>query len=166
MKEVDEVVLLPLSPAEFRPYRERLIEEYAEESAAAGRVPSAGARQWAEQETDRLLPHGIDTKDAYLLKIASRGQPGEILGYLWSARDPSHPDHAFIYDLEVLPEHRRRGIAAAAMRQLEGFLADRGYKAIGLHVYARNEIAHALYRKAGYQPVSHVLRKSLAAEAD
>ena len=154
-----DVYLAALSDAEFVDYRRQVIDAYAEESVAADRVPEEGASEWAQRETDRLLPDGNHSSDTYIFKIVSRAMPNEILGYLWSGRDRNNPRNAFIYDVQVLPAHRRQGVAAAALRQLETFLKARGYRAVGLHVYAANETAHALYRKSGYTPSSHVLKK-------
>ena len=161
MTRHSDVLLVALSDAEFVDYRRHVIQEYAEESAAAGRIPRAGALQWAERETDKLLPEGRRTKDAYIHKIVSESQPDLTLGYLWSARDASNPDNAFIYDVQVLPAHRGRGIATAALGQLHHFLRERGYKEVALHVYHANAIAQALYDRRGYKPISHVLRKDL-----
>lgn len=156
-----DVYLSKLSGTEFIDYRRLVIREYAEESAAAGRIAHDGALEWAAKETDRLLPNGNDTKDAYLFKIMSHSLPGLVLGYLWSARDHNNPGNAFIFDVQVFPAYRGKGIGTAALRQLDVFLKELRYRAVGLHVYATNEQALALYSKCGYRPISHVLRKEL-----
>jgi len=161
-----DVHLVALTDAEFVQYRLQVIKEYAAESADAGRIPQDKALEWAERETDKLLPEGNSTKDAYILKIVSHGQPNRILGYLWSARDANNPGNAFVYDVQVLPAYRGHGVGTAALHQLDSFLKERGYRAVGLHVYAANETAQMLYRKCGYKPISHVLRKELLSGND
>jgi ribosomal protein S18 acetylase RimI-like enzyme len=157
----NHIYLVAISDAELVEYRHQVIAEYATESAEAGRIPQNGAMEWSETETDKLLPEGNSTKDTYILKIMSHDLPNCILGYIWSARDNNNPNNAFIYDVKVLPEYQGRGIGTAALYQLDAFLKQRGYKAVGLHVYATNETAQTLYRKCGYKPISHFLRKDL-----
>lgn len=58
---------------------------------------------------------------------------------------------AYIPTLEVLAEHRRRGIAAELLRRLEESAALAGAGLIWLHVDVENEAAIRLYRGAGYE---------------
>lgn len=58
---------------------------------------------------------------------------------------------AYIPTLEVLPEQRRRGIAAELLRRLEESAAGAGAGLIWLHVDVENEAAIRLYRAAGYE---------------
>jgi ribosomal protein S18 acetylase RimI-like enzyme len=56
----------------------------------------------------------------------------------------------WIYSLAVQPRHRRQGIAAALIRQLEAALAGRGCLKVNLQVRASNTGVIAFYEKLGY----------------
>jgi GNAT superfamily N-acetyltransferase len=59
-------------------------------------------------------------------------------------------------DVQVAPEHRRRGVATALMRALEAASRDRGMNRIGLTVAQDDDAApaRALYERLGYR-VAH-----------
>lgn len=59
-----------------------------------------------------------------------------------------------IFLLYVRPEHRRRGIGATLMQQVESWAQARGDSQIGLQVFAHNQPALKLYEKLGYQTQS------------
>ena len=58
---------------------------------------------------------------------------------------------AYIPTIEVLPEHRKRGLGAELLRRLEESAVEAGAGLIWLHVDAENDAAIRLYRAAGYQ---------------
>ncbi len=78
-----------------------------------------------------------------------------VLGYVGSQTVFEDAD---ILNVAVRPEARRRGIAAALLRELEPMLTARGAERITLEVRASNAPAIALYRKLGYVQVG--LRKN------
>jgi GNAT superfamily N-acetyltransferase len=57
--------------------------------------------------------------------------------------------------------HRRRGLGRALMRQAETWAIAQGYQQLGLHVFADNTPALALYDTLGYGPQSIFLQKKL-----
>ena len=59
--------------------------------------------------------------------------------------------YAYIQTLEILPEHRRRGIGQELLHRLETSAAQAGAAEIWLHVDAANTPAIRLYRALGYQ---------------
>ncbi len=76
---------------------------------------------------------------------------------LWmgSAVDQVRGDrHAHIFLLYVSPEHRRRGIGTALMRQAEDWARLRGDRQMGLHVFCQNQPAQRLYESLGFVPQS------------
>jgi ribosomal protein S18 acetylase RimI-like enzyme len=98
---------------------------------------------------------------------ANRGDNQSAIACLWmgTAIDQVTGDRtAHIFLLYVRPEHRRRGIGAALIRQAETWARNRGDRAIGLQVFAQNEPALNLYRKLGYRTQSLSLTKSLSGE--
>lgn len=157
----DDVDLVRLADGDFESFLERVVEEYARQSVAAGRVEEQGSREWAREEAERLLPEGVRTKGTLLLHIVAKGDPPKRVGSIWCSADPSNGRHAFVYDLFVFPEHRGQGFAFAGMSRLETLLRSEGYDSVGLHVYSHNEAAVRLYDKLRYETSSRVLHKRL-----
>lgn len=145
------VRLTPMPAAAFAAYREASIAGYAEENVASGRWPPASALEQSRQEFDRLLPQGVSTPRHHIFEIC-RGSPDDtVVGCLWLA-ETLHGGQAqgYVYDVVIHPEHRRRGYAQAAFTALEPVALELGLRGIGLHVFAHNPGAQALYAKLGY----------------
>jgi ribosomal protein S18 acetylase RimI-like enzyme len=60
----------------------------------------------------------------------------------------------YVGRVAVLPSHRRRGVASAVMRFLEGVAAERGLAAIRISVRDSLPSNVGLYRSLGYELVS------------
>ena len=86
--------------------------------------------------------------------LVAEGEGGTVLGYVGSQTCFEDAD---ILNVCVAPEARRRGIAAALMRELEVRLAQKGVERITLEVRASNVPAIRLYAGLGYTQVG--LRK-------
>jgi ribosomal protein S18 acetylase RimI-like enzyme len=56
----------------------------------------------------------------------------------------------WVYAVAVHPQHRRRGIGGALLRQLETALAERGCLKVNLQVRATNAAVVAFYESLGY----------------
>ena len=85
---------------------------------------------------------------------AGEGEARPVLGYVGSQTCFEDAD---ILNVAVVPAARRRGIAAALMRELEVRLAPKGVERITLEVRASNIPAIRLYEGLGYTQVG--LRK-------
>ena len=85
---------------------------------------------------------------------AGEGEAKPVLGYVGSQTCFEDAD---ILNVAVIPAARRRGIAAALMRELEVRLAPKGVERITLEVRASNVPAIRLYEGLGYTQVG--LRK-------
>lgn len=59
-----------------------------------------------------------------------------------------------IFRLEVLPEHRSKGVGAALVQHLEALASARGLASVGLGVGLANPRARALYERLGYRPAA------------
>lgn len=82
-------------------------------------------------------------------------EEGKIVGYLLYRARSETPitrryDYAMISDVYVVPELRRRGIAANLMKTCLRQLGETGATHVRLHVSAQNEAAKSLYRKYGF----------------
>jgi [ribosomal protein S18]-alanine N-acetyltransferase len=83
----------------------------------------------------------------------------------WEDREPLGHAHLALteppelQDVEVRPDHRRRGVATALTRAAEHEARTRGYDRLRLTVSETNEAAQALYRSLGYGDVGIPARR-------
>ncbi len=144
------VKLTPMRLADFAGYREAAAAAYAADNVSVGRWPQDGALQRAQEDFDESLPQGLATPENFVYDIVET-HAGAVVGVVWLAvviKDGLKS--AFVYDLEVKPEFRRRGYARAAFAALEPLVRALGLSSIGLHVFGDNHAAQALYRSLGY----------------
>jgi ribosomal protein S18 acetylase RimI-like enzyme len=142
-------------------YVEAAIAGYADDNVTSGRWPQAGAIERSREDFESLLPHGLDTPDNFLFEIFEEAN-GPTVGYVWYKLERKHGScAAYVYDLEVKLEHRRKRHALNALEALELLAAELGASSIGLNVFAKNAGAQALYQKLGYVPTNFNMRKSL-----
>jgi ribosomal protein S18 acetylase RimI-like enzyme len=153
--------LLPMTEAAYERFRARAVVEYAKENVAAGRWPEQGALERSEQAHEQLLPQGRATPGQYLFTVRDESA-GVDVGTLWLAVTESPSGRAgYVYDVAIDPEHRRRGHARAAFVALEGIARELGLREIGLHVFAHNPGAEALYRALGYRVTGTNMQKQI-----
>jgi ribosomal protein S18 acetylase RimI-like enzyme len=82
--------------------------------------------------------------------------------WLGNVIDPMTGDRfPHILLLYVDPYHRRRGLGSALMQHVESWAIAQGHQQLGLHVFAENIPALALYKSLGYGPQSIFLQKKL-----
>jgi GNAT superfamily N-acetyltransferase len=108
----------------------RLIPEYAAEHVRAGDWTADQAETLAARQVDDLLPEGPGTPGMLVLMAGTSG--GETVGLVWVALDRPPPGEAWIYDIEVNPEHRGKGYGRALLLVAEQEAAKHGSKAVGL----------------------------------
>jgi len=151
----------PMTSVEFGAVRDRLVSEYAAEKVATGEWAPATAEVRAADETDRLLPEGVDTPGARMLMAETAG--GETVGFVWLAleRHPGAGGGAWIYDIEVWPEFRSRGFGRSLLAAAEAEAAGQGVDSIGLNVFGTNLVARRLYESAGYVVAALQMTKPL-----
>ena len=68
---------------------------------------------------------------------------------------------AWIYDIYVRPEHRRRGVANMLLAEAERFARGQGAHLLRLGVLDGNEGARKFYARHGFREYTHVLTKRL-----
>jgi GNAT superfamily N-acetyltransferase len=142
-----ELTLRPMTAEEFQRFTHGEVEGFAEELISAGmeREQALGRSRTMMAE---LLPAGRESPDMefHVAEVA-----GEPVGDLWlSTRETM----AFVYNIEVRPEERRRGYGAAIMKAAAHRCRALGHPVLGLNVFAHNPGARALYDKLGYR-VTH-----------
>jgi ribosomal protein S18 acetylase RimI-like enzyme len=147
------VELRPMTAEEFRAYRGHLVTAYAQEILGFGGFADlAAALDASERSTVELLPDGPDT-------------PGH---HLWSAYDGDEPvailwihaagTRAFVYDIEVHEDRRRRGYGREVLDAGALAARDLGAEELGLNVFGHNEGARAMYEQAGYETTERSYR--------
>jgi len=135
--------------AAFGPFWEAASSTYALDKVACGAWPQRQAVERARAELASLLPHGLATPGHHLFEIVA-GDDALTVGFLWVALEQAHAaTQAFIFDLHVLASSRGEGHGLAALRALDAWAGARGVQAIGLHVFAHNRAAQALYARWG-----------------
>jgi ribosomal protein S18 acetylase RimI-like enzyme len=106
-------------------------------------------RELGPDEIERVLAAGLGLERLPL-------KAGDL--YLVAWEDDAPLGHAHIAlreppelgDVEVLPEHRRRGVGTALARAAEHTVAARGHDRLRLTVSATADAPRALYRRLGY----------------
>ena len=142
-------VLRPISDAEFAAWTAHTIPAYAKDKVASGAWLEAEALEKSRAALEALLPAGKETKDNFLYSVVS--EYGERVGMLWFAvKERAGSRIAYIYNIEVHPEHQRKGHAQRALQALEQEVLRLGLAGIALHVFGHNTSAQALYSKQGY----------------
>ena len=153
--------LVPMTRAEFQTFEEHDIREFAAEEVRAGFWTEAESIEKARRAHAHLLPDGLATQDHFFYSI-QESEHGAAVGVLWLmvSRDSAKPS-GFIYDIEIHEPYRRQGYARAAMLELERLARQMGLRQLGLHVFAHNTSARALYESLGYSVGSLNLLKDL-----
>lgn len=154
------VQLVPMTEDDFQRFYERAIRNYAEEKTQAGNYSPEEALEGSRREFEELLPNGLSSKDNHLFMIVDE-TGGQKVGHLWFNVRQKNPPTAFIYDVEVFQEFRRRGYAEQAFLRLEENVKELGLAKIGLHVFGHNHAARALYEKLGYEITNINMAKAL-----
>lgn len=104
---------------------------------------------WILSLLERALEYGDKTK----------GEEGKhdnkaVIGAVTIDGNYRKKHHAYIANLAVHPEYRRRGVAELLMVEAEARARDFGCKWAVLHVDERNVAGRRLYGKLGYRAVS------------
>lgn len=146
--------LRTLCPGDFPVFFETVVASYADDNVASGRWSADEAFELAKADAAALLPEGANTPNHQIFGVEDE-RMAQVVGYLWLATlHRGSRTVAYLYQLIVLPEHRRRGHARAALRCAAEIAASQGHARLELHVFGHNVAAQALYRALGYEITS------------
>ncbi|MCM4077944.1 GNAT family N-acetyltransferase [Paractinoplanes hotanensis] len=148
------VRLEPMTEDEYRPWRAEAEAHYTQSVAASGRPAEIAARNAAVTFAN-LLPDEYATPDHHFW-YAYDGD--RRVGFLWIRVTD---DTAFVYNVAVEPGLRRQGYGRAIMLAAERWCHGNGLTRIGLHVFAHNTGARALYEQLGFTETGRNLAKDL-----
>lgn len=151
--------LRALRAAEYPAWSARERAMYARAWAARG-IAAPRAEAYAERAHRELLPDGPRTAGCALRTLVHEGTP---VGTVWVALHADLPADVdgYVFSLEVLPTHRRRGHGRTLMREAERICHAAGVRVLGLHVLADNAPALRLYDALGYRRVATHVSKPL-----
>ncbi|WP_164669798.1 GNAT family N-acetyltransferase [Virgibacillus doumboii] len=153
------VTFTPMSEERFNQYLEVKLEDYANEHVKAGNWNEENALENARNQFDLLLPDGLETENQRLFTVMDGD---ESVGILWiHVKSHENDKQAFIYDIELDENQRGKGFGTATMTHLEEYAKEEGISQIGLHVFAHNKPALALYEKMGYESISYNMAKKV-----
>jgi GNAT superfamily N-acetyltransferase len=148
-----------MTAAEFEPFCERTMRDYAAEHVRAGDWEPEEADALAAQETKTLLPAGLDTPG--MLMLAAENAQDEVIGFAWMALEHERRRGAWLYDIIIVAEHRGRGYGRALLAAVEAEARRRGIESIGLNVFGANHVARSLYESAQYDVTALQMRRRL-----
>lgn len=155
------ITLNPMSEATYQEWLAFVVEDYANEKVKAGAWLPEEALERSRNDFQRLLPQGVNSPDQYLYTIHNT-ETGEDVGVLWFADVRFGLQRmAFVYDVLVYEQFRRRGYARAGMLALEEKARALGIGKMALHVFGSNQGALALYQEIGYEITDYSMAKSL-----
>jgi ribosomal protein S18 acetylase RimI-like enzyme len=155
------VKLKKMTEGDFQQFFQYSIESYAKEKTASGNWGEEEALEKSKEEFQKLLPNGKNSENNELFIIVEDGVE-EKVGHIWyAAQLHNSQKEAFIYDLLVYKEHRRKGYAEKAINALEEIVKEKQIPKLSLHVFAHNKSALSLYDKIGFEPTNVIMSKQL-----
>lgn len=145
------VVVVPMRRPEFDAFLARSIPSYAASHVAAGNWDEAGSLERSKTEHQSLLPQGLETPGHFLWVVRDRPE-GAHVGELWYqvSREDGRADF-YIFWIGIVERFRRHGYGTEVLQWVEAQARKEGAHRVGLHVFADNSSAQALYTKAGYR---------------
>jgi ribosomal protein S18 acetylase RimI-like enzyme len=147
-----------MTDEQYRDYRDTAEDGYAKQIAESGLMAWPDAVQKASDDFARMLPDGLATTDNHLWTAYDDAEVG-ILWLRIEARSDGR--RAFVGDVSVRENVRRRGYGEAIMTAAEALSRDLGATTIALNVFGNNVGARALYEGLGYETTSVQMRKRL-----
>jgi ribosomal protein S18 acetylase RimI-like enzyme len=153
------VQVSPMTPERFPRFLEASEEGFARDLAASGRYTPEGAAAESHRQMVKELPDGLDTEGQ---KLFTASVDGTEVGILWlGMRVRDGRPHAFILDIEVAADQRRKGYGRELMHAAEREARRLGADSIGLHVFGFNTAAVELYEGLGYRRTEESLLRAL-----
>ncbi|ULH14789.1 GNAT family N-acetyltransferase [Deinococcus sp. KNUC1210] len=151
----------PMTDQTFQQFLAHTVPQYAAEKVRSGEWSAQEAQARGEGEFTMLLPQGVNTPQNILYDLYD-SDSAQNVGVLWYALRQNGPQIvAFVYEIEIYPDHRRLGHATRAFELLEQDAAKHGAGSVQLHVFGHNHGARALYERLGFFPTNLILRKNL-----
>jgi len=145
------VNIRPGTPADKDALHDLWQEFVAEVPEPEGFGPDTWEADWAELEK-----HMKGDGCVFVAEDA-----GELVGFLDA--DAHEPGRWQVETVHVRPDHRRRGITKELLRGFVGSARSAGAAHVSLEVLTDNEVADAVWRRLGFEPVEVLMAQSLDA---
>ena len=153
-----DVMLRPMAAGGVEAFLAHSYAAYVADLMAAG-VPAGVAEETAGRQQEETFPNGRPAPGHLLFDVVVDGAPG---GHLWIGPQLSGAEsYWWVWDVEVDPALRGRGVGRAVMTLAEAEVRARGGRELGLNVFGDNTIARRLYESLGYVEASIRMRKPL-----
>lgn len=143
-----------MNEEEFDQYLEFLMLDYAQDLSENFIIPLDKATEESKVLMNELLPNKQNSEDQFLFTIHFP-EKQEKVGNIWYSIQPEI-DRAYIYE-----GFRKMGYASSVLQDLEVTVKSSGITSLGLSVFGKNQGAHRLYKKLGYQTFSISMGKNL-----
>ena len=142
-----------MNVAEFDTWLAKALPVYAAEKIASGHWNKDDAQEQSHKEHQELLPLGLASERNHFFVILDSS--AQTVGCLWFAvKTKFSLPIAYVLNVEIEPEHRRKGHARLAFEALEKEVALLGLHGVALHVFGHNTAARGLYAGLGYEPTN------------
>jgi ribosomal protein S18 acetylase RimI-like enzyme len=152
---------VPFDEADFAAWLAQAVPAYALAHVQDGSWAPAESLQLSQQAHAALLPQGLATPGHVFSHLLVDDDP-EPAGLLWWApTESAGVQGAYVYGLEVVERARRRGVASAALAELERCARAQGLAFVALHVFGTNLAARRLYERVGFAATNINMRKEL-----
>lgn len=96
--------------------------------------------------------------------IVAEDETGARVGLLWFGVNRNlitGEDEAWVYNVTVVPAHRRKGVGRKLIDYAEKLARDGGFAILGLMVSSHNTAARTLYESLDFETTNHLMRKRL-----
>jgi ribosomal protein S18 acetylase RimI-like enzyme len=152
--------LRPFTAEEIAEYAVHLRTMYAAELREHLFLDDAAATARAERTANDTFPDGTVAPGNWIYAVED-GE-GTRVGLLWLGEPfDGEAESLWVYDIEVHPDHRGRGLGRDAMLLAEAQARLHGRSRIKLNVFARNTVARALYRSLGFEEMAVQMTKEV-----
>lgn len=138
------IVLQIVTETEYQIFYDTVFNTYLTEIMSVMSTESE-AREGVQSELAELLPNGIYTNGHFIRKICVNDQR---VGFIWYNIDTRHKAELNFLGIDV--QYRSKGYGSAALQIMELELLGQSVNSVWLNVFAINQNAFCLYKKAGY----------------
>ena len=152
--------LRAFSTEEIADYIATMRTTYAAELREHLFLNEAAANARADRSANEAFPDGGVAPGHWIYAVED-GE-GTRVGWLWLGEPfDGEAESLWVYDIEIDPEHRGRGLGRDAMLLAEEEARRHGRRRIKLNVFARNTVARALYRSLGFEEMAVQMAKEV-----
>lgn len=145
---------------QFSAFAHASVADYAAEKVNSGQWAEDQSLELSRKNFEELLPQGLQTPDNYFFCVLD--EHAATVGALWiGVKEFAGRRAAYVYDIWIAPDFRRRGHATRALLAAEHEARRLGLSGIGLHVFGHNVAARTLYEALGYRATNINMFKSL-----